>query len=640
MFARLRDRLRYGFDNVMSRGAAAMIAALFMASLFIIIPVCLFVAAMGLDPEGRSLAHLLWASLMLMVDAGSIAADTGTWAYDLAMFLVVLGGIFLMSAIIGVLTTCIEARLERLRKGRSRVIETGHTVILGWSHQVFRIINELLDANENQKRCCIVVLAEKDKTEMEDEIRERISKSHTRIVCRTGSPIDMNDLEIVSPHSAKSIILLAPPGRDPDAYVIKTILALTNSPEHLQDRYCIVATVRAHENVQVARMVGGQGVYIVQADDVAARIAAQVCRQSGLSAVWTDLLDFKGDEVYFQEECKLVGKDYAYCVQAYDTSSVIGIRHADGTVSLNPPTTTIFAEGEQVIAISRDDDTVILSENDGQLVDEASIRCATHDAKAVTPERFLLLGWNHRGESLLQELDRYVAAGSTVKVVADAVWEAPDASRRLSQVSTDHRAPKLDNLTREWAEGRTTDRKVLDALDIPANFDHVLVLSNIDHMSAQEADALTLVTLLHLRDIADSCSHRFSIVSEILDTHNRDLAQVTQADDFVVSDELISLLLSQISENVELEQVFGQLLDARGAELYLKPIEEYVKLDVPVTFYTVVASAIRRGETAVGYREQQLAHNYLAAYGVCLNPDKANEITFAAGDRVIVLAED
>jgi hypothetical protein len=54
-------------------------------------------------------------------------------------------------------------------------------------------------------------LADKDKVEMEEEIRERVEvKGTTRIICRSGSPIDPNDLEIANPHSAKSIIVLPP----------------------------------------------------------------------------------------------------------------------------------------------------------------------------------------------------------------------------------------------------------------------------------------------------------------------------------------------------------------------------------------------------------------------------------------------
>jgi hypothetical protein len=172
------------------------------------------------------------------------------------MLFVTLGGIFVVSALIGVLNNAIEGQMERLRKGRSVVLEANHMLILGWSPQIFTILNELMTANENQSRARIVVLAAKDKVEMEDEIRERVEiKGKTRIICRSGSPIDPTDLEIANPHSAKSIIVLPPENSDPDTDVIKTVLAITNNPNRRAEPYHIVTQIRHEKNLNVLKMV-------------------------------------------------------------------------------------------------------------------------------------------------------------------------------------------------------------------------------------------------------------------------------------------------------------------------------------------------------------------------------------------------
>jgi ion channel POLLUX/CASTOR len=144
---------------------------------------------------------------------------------------------------------------------------------------------------------------------------------------------------------------------------------------------------------------------------------------------------------------------------------------------------------------------------------------------------------------------------------------------------------------------------------------------------------------LHLREIASQTSQSFSIVSEMLDDRNRQLAEITRADDFIVSDQLVSLLMAQISENKELWAVFEQLFDPEGSELYLKPTSEYVELDTPLSFYTAVEAARRRDEVAVGYRVKSEAANPQKAYGLHLNPDKSQRITFTEGDKMILLAE-
>ena len=177
-------------------------------------------------------------------------------------------------------------------------MEKGHTVVYGWSPEVFSVVSELVAANESRPSACIAVLAEKDKVEMEDEFRDRVGKTkNTRVVCMTGDPIDIDDLELVNPHEARSIIVLPPEGGDADSRVIKTILALTNNPSRRREPYHIVSRMREPENVGVARMVGGAEVELVPVDDLIARITAQTCRQSGLSAVYTDLLDFGGHEI-------------------------------------------------------------------------------------------------------------------------------------------------------------------------------------------------------------------------------------------------------------------------------------------------------------------------------------------------------
>src|ERR1044071_7542125 len=188
-----RQRLRYQFDNLMARGTPAMVGMLFLLSLTVILLAALIISSLHIHqvdpPDNLSFGEAFWESLMRTLDSGTMGGDTGT-AFRLVMLFVTLGGVFLVSTLIGVLSNGIEDQMDHLRKGRSRVLETDHTLILGWSAQIFTILNELMTANENQSKARIVVLADKDKVEMEDEIRERVViRGKTRIICRNGSPI-------------------------------------------------------------------------------------------------------------------------------------------------------------------------------------------------------------------------------------------------------------------------------------------------------------------------------------------------------------------------------------------------------------------------------------------------------------------
>jgi hypothetical protein len=415
---------------------------------------------------------------------------------------------------------------------------------------------------------------------------------------------------------------------DPDAHVIKTILAITNNPLRRPEPYHIVAELHDSRNLEVARLVAHAETQLVASDDMVARIIVQTCRQAGLSVVYTELLDFGGDEIYFQREPTLTGRRFGESLSAYEDSAVIGIRFADGRVALNPPMDTIFTEGDAVIAVSQDDDTVRVSGIAAPPIDLSAIQ--EPRAAERIPERTLILGWNNGGSKVVRELDNYVAPSSLVTVVAVGAGIGEDilAGSR-----------SLRNQTLDFQEADTTDRGVLDGLDI-TSYDHVITLSYVDSLAAQAADARTLISLLHLRDILERAGRHTPIVSEMLDVRNRQIAQVTHADDFIVSNQLVSMMLAQISENRELLAVFNDLFDADGSELYLKPAADYIQIGRSTSFYTVVEAARQRGQCAIGYRIGAKANDAGDQYGVRVNPRKSELVTFAADDRIIVVAED
>src|SRR4030095_3377032 len=127
---------------------------LFVLSLIVVFIAGAIISVAGFVQEGDTTARLsfgeaTWESLMRTLDSGTMGGDTGT-GFRVVMLFVTLGGIFVVSALIGVLNNAIESQMERLRKGRSHVLETNHTLVLGWSAQIFTILNELMIANENQ----------------------------------------------------------------------------------------------------------------------------------------------------------------------------------------------------------------------------------------------------------------------------------------------------------------------------------------------------------------------------------------------------------------------------------------------------------------------------------------------------------
>lgn len=622
--------LRYKFENTLSAGPIAIIGWLAAVTAGLVLATGAFATLFRISPDSTAVSwgivESVWNMLMRSFDPGTMADDAG-WPLRTVSLVATLGGLLIVSTLIGTITAGIEDKIADLRRGRSRVLEQGHTLILGWSPKVYTIVNELCVANANQRRPSVVMLADVDKIDAEQIIKSRVGDFRgTRVICRHGNPLDLADLDIANPQESKSIIVLSPDAPHADAYVIKMTLALTNHPQRPSKRQHIVAEIRDRTNLEPARLVGGDEAIFVLTTDVLAKVTAQTCRQSGLSVVYQELLDFDGDEIYFSQQPVLTGLSFAEACRRFDSSAVIGILAETGEVLLNPPPDRRLATGDSVIVISEDDDTIHVT--DPPPLRETALPSATTPAPSLKAEKTLVFGWNEHGAHVVQELEHYVAAGSEVLIVATShgIQDRVDALRAT--------------LTRQSVAFLDADPTLASVIEQvrPEEYDHIVLLSN-DMAKTHDADSDTLITLLHLRSRGDAHGRSYSIVTEMRDAANRQLAKIARADDFIISDQLISLMLSQISENRHLFAVFEDLFNPDGSEIYLKPAFIYVTPGRPVDFYDVLAAASARGETAIGYRVVARSQSADHQYGVVLNPRKRDTFTLEESDRVIVLAE-
>jgi len=615
------QRVRYRMDTAFSRGPMAVIVwlASMTVALILVASLVLAIFRVRINDESVGFLEAFWQSMLRVIDPGTMGGDNG-WPLRIVALLVTVGGIFLASALIGIIAAAIDSKIQDLRRGRSFVVEYGHTLILGWSPRIFTIVSEICVANENQSDSCIVVLADREKTEMEEDLRTRVgTKLGTRIVCRTGEPASLHDLAIVNVTHARSVVALGEVEEaGGDAEIVKAVLAVLVATG--DDARTIVAEVSDHEIADALGAAGGGRVLCVRASDIIARITAQACRQSGLSAVCQELLDFDGDEIYFHVTPELEGATFGDSLLAFDHSSVIGVRAADGQVQVNPPMDRVFVPGDAVIAVAEDDDKVVFT----GLQEVAAPDVVVAPDKDSAPQRILVVGWNPIGSAVLDELDEFVPSGSAVDVLVD---------EDLAQVDPADLAA-LGNLTVSVVS-TSSDMGRLEAQIDEHHYHHVIVLGYRGGLTESEGDARTLLTMLLLQRRAREAGRPPSrIVAEILDSRDVELAQATGADDFVVSDALSSYLMAQLAENPELDAVFTDLFDAEGSAIGVKPCEWYVAPGRAVTFAEVVAAARARGETAIGYRRAATEH---AAAEVVVNPSKRAEIVLASGDAVVVI---
>ncbi|MGW0613665.1 CASTOR/POLLUX-related putative ion channel [Streptomyces sp. NPDC002788] len=623
------DRARYWFDSTLARGASALVGWMALLCLAVVVPASAVVV--WTDPDApASLPDRLAQVWHLTGQTLRLGGATGTPLRVMMSVLLALVALLYVSTLVGLITTALTERLTALRRGRSTVLERGHVVVLGWSEQVFTVVSELVAANANQRRAAVAVLADRDKTAMEEALSTKVGPvGRTRLICRSGPTTDPAVLTLTSPSTAGVVLVLPRDEPDADAEVVKTLLALRAALAGEATRPPVVAAVRDDRYRLAACLAAGPGGVVLESDTVTARLIVQAARRPGLSLVHQELLDFAGDEFYLVTEPALAGRPFGDALLSYPTSSVVGMVRGD-TPLLNPPPQTPIAADDLLVVISRDDDTVWPADC-AEWVEKAAM--ASGPATPARPERVLLLGWNRRAPLMVDQLRRRARPGSAVDVVADG----GDATvRQVSEAGAHHGA----DLTLTLHQGDVTRPETLRRLDVHS-YDSVIVLGQdpVPGQPPDDPDNRTLVTLLLLRQLEEATGREVPVVTELIDDRNRALAPVSPGADVIISGKLLGLLMAQISQNRHLAAVFEELFSADGTGVRLRPASDYVLPGCETTFATVVAAARQRGECAIGYRSHDEASTS-PGHGVRINPPKAERRRWTTGDEVVVVGRD
>ena len=125
-----RERFSYWFDNLMSKGTVSLVLILFLITLIVVV-VAGILAVIFDGGTADSIGGSIWTSLMHAIDAGTLSGHSGSFPYMLLMTIVTVCGLFITSVLIGIINNGMENKMESLRKGKSKVLAQGHTIILG-----------------------------------------------------------------------------------------------------------------------------------------------------------------------------------------------------------------------------------------------------------------------------------------------------------------------------------------------------------------------------------------------------------------------------------------------------------------------------------------------------------------------------
>jgi len=599
------SRIRYFINNLLIRNPAWQILFLFAISGLIIIAGMVLVK--GLTPDS------FWWSFTRLLDQGTFVDDNNTPEIAMVGVLVTIGGILILSFLIGILSSKITEQLEALKRGKSPVLEKDHYIICGNGDRLYEVTRELIRAHEEDSiKGKIVIFSSNSREEVEEVLIQRLGrKSSRKVICRSGNTTDVDSLQLPCFQKCAGFVIVG----DDDGEILKTLVAVNSIIEN--NHPVGVCELRNRATRRIAQMAYSD-IHWLPVREIVMRLVVQVCRQPGLSAVYNEVLSFDRNEFYLNECPEVENCTFREIANRIQRGIAIGIQSA-GKMWINPEPDMILNPGDRLLLLSENSRSFTFED---ETVSTGQFKTASGDTCRKPLNMLIFSGSSREFNFMLGLLDAYSIDGAGILIAGSLSQE--EGESLLSEIKT-------VNCNVEYVQTERTDPERLEELH-PESYDSIMVISGKRAgMSDEEADSECIITLLILRNIADRLgdSWNATVVSEIRNPRNRHLASAAGIDDFVVSNEVCSMIMAQLVLEPGLGRVYEEIFDPSGCEIQLRSPSIYSSR----SFAQLSAEGLERGEIVLGW---------LTGTGceaeVCLNPEKLDKIPDDSA-KIVVIAE-
>ncbi|XP_072964965.1 probable ion channel POLLUX isoform X2 [Typha angustifolia] len=452
----LKKRIAYRVDVFFSVHPYAKLLALLMATKLLIGfgGLALYAVSNG------SFYEALWLSWTFVADSGNHADQVGLGPRIVSVS-ISSGGMLIFAMMLGLVSDAISEKVDSWRKGKSEVIESNHILILGWSDKLGSLLKQLAIANKSVGGGVVVVLAERDKEEMEMDITKlEFDFMGTSVICRSGSPLILADLKKVSVSKARAIIVLAADENadQSDARALRVVLSLTGVKEGLRGH--VVVEMSDLDNEPLVKLVGGELIETVVAHDVIGRLMIQCALQPGLAQIWEDILGFENAEFYIKRWPQLDGMRFEDVLISFPEAVPCGVKVASkgGKIIINPDDNYVLKEGDEILVIAEDDDTY----SPGPLPEVRRGFLPNIPSPRKYPEKILFCGWRRDIDDMITVLEALLAPGSELWMLN----EVPEKVRETKLTEGGLDISGLVNIRLVHKEGNAVIRRHLEGLPL------------------------------------------------------------------------------------------------------------------------------------------------------------------------------
>ena len=597
--------IKYYFENFISRKSNFIYFLILMGAVFAAI-ILLIEMSFGLLEEG-SLFNLWWNRLLQLLEIKNSEASSGKQIVNLLywVFSVAFSG-----TIIAFLAAKISNFINDLKKGLSRVIDTNHYVIVGWNSSIFKVFQEIKIANENQSKPTILCFNGMDNIEMNAKINlEFPNQKGLRIITRSGNIYSAQDLARTNMVKSKSVIILDD-SIIPKFNIETTILASKINFE--QQNIPLIIQMKEDYNIPLLREIMANQVYPIHKNKIISNVTSQSIRNKHISAVVMDFLDYDGDEIYFLEVNKLIGKSFKQAMLLLSKITLIGIKEKNGNVTLNPDKEYIILKDDLLVVIAEDDD-VDIALNEYPIVDKKlnELKIFSYTEPEKDRLSICIIGWSNLGQQIIERTIPFLTEDSEIHFAykKDLIHKAPQIS---SQYKINHKTTILNH----------TQNKDIETILINNIFDVILIVGYDDVTSQVISDTNSLLLNFYIRSILDRQKNDkpTRIIIQLNDGTKEELIPKNKYNELIVSDTLSALMISQLADNPRLWDVFEELFSFKGLKINMSTIFKYLDTkgikSIKVT--DLILLALEKNQIFIGYVFQDKLH---------LNPPKSEEIS-------------
>ncbi|WIA39518.1 hypothetical protein OEZ86_005609 [Tetradesmus obliquus] len=605
---------------------------------------------------------------------GSTVESERGLAADVVLHLVYLAGLFTFAVVLGIVTDDISTQVDKVRCGNYPVVERSHTVLLNWNHQTLPVLKQMALAHAESGGVLfsgpVVVLADRDRMDMQEEILEEMEGSGLQVITRCGNPAKPSEQKRASAAAAETVVLMWPGGLPPAEASVQqaAVLAALKTAGGVVGQKVVVQSAgedaAQFDAVKMAVDLARSSAHTHQVASLATagndrmhQIMAQVVNQPGLEDVFADLLEYEdrtGEELgaeLYMEACPahLQGKPYQQVRRSYREATVVGWVSADDSLHLNPTDSEVVAPGSQLVFVAGVADAAVHMLETPYAVGPVKLR--GRRGSHLPPQHITMLCFDAASaEGALRSVMEFSSRGSVITLVC----ENPDVEAL--------QAVKRRGIKLHIVEGSPSSRAVLAGKAARLGQARAVMLCGLDAKEKAAADMQVVGSVLQLQSLASQQRSRkqpLAIIASLNSSTTEDVLWHTslsyhaelQADaaraaeqrneaklrkhkgkrkepkledaaaaaaavqppvslHLLRPDELMSGMLTQTACAPQLATVFSELFaQETGHEIYLRdPRRSYgITYNKRTRWADLVELARKRGETLIGFVWQNRA---------------------------------